>query len=255
MRFAIVILLAIAAVSFPAQDRIEDNSFLIEEAYNQESGVIQFINTFRRDRSGAWGYTFTNELPVGSQKHQFSYTIPVGNSGSGTGFGDIALNYRYQAVLTKKVAVSPRATVLLPSGSRRKELGTGGVGLQFNLPVSVLLADKWVTHINGGATFTPRAKNAAGDKGATSDFFAGQSLIFLLRKDFNIMFEALYENRQRIVGPGVKSRENAVTLNPGIRWAHNFKNGLQIVPGISVPLGVGPSSGDRGLFLYLSFER
>ena len=43
-------------------------------------------------------------------------------------------------------------------------------------------------------------------------------------------------------------------LNPGIRWAYNFKNGLQIVPGIAMPIGVGPSSGERALFLYLSFE-
>jgi len=43
-------------------------------------------------------------------------------------------------------------------------------------------------------------------------------------------------------------------LSPGIRWAHNFKNGLQIVPGIGVPLGVGPSAGEKAVFLYLSFE-
>jgi hypothetical protein len=43
-------------------------------------------------------------------------------------------------------------------------------------------------------------------------------------------------------------------LSPGIRWAYNFKNGLQIVPGVAVPFGVGPSSGEKGVFLYLSFE-
>ena len=44
-------------------------------------------------------------------------------------------------------------------------------------------------------------------------------------------------------------------ISPGIRWAYNFKNGLQIVPGIGVPLGVGPSAGETGRALfYLSFE-
>jgi len=43
-------------------------------------------------------------------------------------------------------------------------------------------------------------------------------------------------------------------LNPGIRWAYNFKNGLQIVPGIALPFGVGPSKGEKGIFLYLSLE-
>jgi hypothetical protein len=47
---------------------------------------------------------------------------------------------------------------------------------------------------------------------------------------------------------------NALYLNPGIRWAYNFKNGLQIVPGIAVPLGIGPSAGEKGILLYLSFE-
>jgi len=36
--------------------------------------------------------------------------------------------------------------------------------------------------------------------------------------------------------------------------AYNFENGLQIVPGIGVPIGIGPSSGEKGIFLYLSFE-
>ena len=31
---------------------IQDNSFLIEEAYNQEAGVVQHIQTFSRARDG-----------------------------------------------------------------------------------------------------------------------------------------------------------------------------------------------------------
>jgi hypothetical protein len=29
---------------------------------------------------------------------------------------------------------------------------------------------------------------------------------------------------------------------------------LQIVPGLAIPLGLGPSKGDKGVFVYLSFE-
>jgi len=83
---------------------IQDNSFLVEEAYNQEKGVVQHINTFTRFRGGNWVYTFTQEWPVFSQKHQLSYTIPVQRNGErsagGTGVGDIALNYRYQLLGT-----------------------------------------------------------------------------------------------------------------------------------------------------------
>jgi hypothetical protein len=52
----------------------------------------------------------------------------------------------------------------------------------------------------------------------------------------------------------VKSRQSSLFINPGFRWVHNFKNGLQIVPGIAFPLGIGSSNGQRGVFLYISFE-
>ena len=45
---------------------------------------------------------------------------------------------------------------------------------------------------------------------------------------------------------------------PGRRGARddawNLRNGLQIVPGLAMPIGLGPSRGDNALFLYLSFE-
>src|SRR4051812_47941667 len=62
---------------------IQDNSFLIEEAYNQEEGVVQHIlnvvyaldhHAPNDERSLA--FIFTQEWPVFSQTHQFSYTIP-----------------------------------------------------------------------------------------------------------------------------------------------------------------------------------
>ena len=56
---------------------IQDNSFLVEEAYNQEAGVVQHISTFTRyQETKDWIYTFTQEWPVFSQKHQFSFTLP-----------------------------------------------------------------------------------------------------------------------------------------------------------------------------------
>ncbi len=81
----------------PAQSSspISDNSFLIEEAYNQEPGVVQHINTFARENGGAsWAYSFTQEWPLVSELYQLSYTVPVlHDEGLGTGVGDIALNF------------------------------------------------------------------------------------------------------------------------------------------------------------------
>jgi hypothetical protein len=43
-------------------------------------------------------------------------------------------------------------------------------------------------------------------------------------------------------------------MSPGARWAFNFTNGLQIVPGVAMPVGIGPGAGEKGVFVYLSFE-
>ncbi len=237
---------------------IQDNSFLIEEAYNQEAGVVQHINTFKRQRNGDWLYTFTEELPVPNQKHQLSFTLPAqkvgGFSGSETGIGDVAINYRYQLVANKKTAVAPRFSLLIPTGNFRKERGAGGVGFQFNLPVSVELSRKFVAHTNAGFTLTPRAKNTLGERARTLDYNLGQSIVWLAARRFNVLLESVWTNTEEVVAFRRTQRENEVLINPGIRWAHNFKNGLQIVPGVAFPIGVGPSRGERGIFFYLSFE-
>src|SRR5215475_667041 len=82
---------------------IQDNSFLIEEAYNQEPGVVQHINLFQRNwRTGEWLATFTQEYPASGIRHQLSYTVAYlridDSTGEATGLGDLALNYRYQLV-------------------------------------------------------------------------------------------------------------------------------------------------------------
>jgi hypothetical protein len=39
-----------------------------------------------------------------------------------------------------------------------------------------------------------------------------------------------------------------------VRFAINRPSGLQIVPGLATTIGLGPSSGSRAIFAYLSFE-
>ena len=236
---------------------IEDNSFLIEEAYNQEAGVVQHISTFQRDRNGNFTYSFTQEWPVTGRKHQFSYTIALlrlAEGSRGKGFGDVALNYRFQLIDNDRVAVAPRATLLLPTGEARYALGRGSVGFQFNVPVSTKLSRRFVAHTNVGATFVPRARNELRERAATEDYFVGQSIIWLTNPRFNMVVEALHEWRESVRAPRQTIRENSFIVNPGIRWAHNFKSGLQIVPGISIPTRIGPSRGEPGVFFYLSFE-
>src|SRR5262249_42968534 len=58
-----------------------DNAFLVEEAFNQEPGEVQhifnWIDFWDRTPHGKtrdFSATYTMELPLGSQKHQFSFT-------------------------------------------------------------------------------------------------------------------------------------------------------------------------------------
>ena len=246
-----------------APSPIRDNSFLLEEAYNQEGGIVQHISTFTRLwASKDWAYSFTQEWPVpGHERHQLSYTLivtdPGGfNGGAGVGVGDTYINYRYQLVGNgdTRVAVAPRVSLIAPSGSARFGRGAGGAGVQMDLPISVVLGKRFVTHLNLGTTLVPRAQNFAGERAGTTSFNAGQSLIWLLKPRFNMMLEAVWNRSEFVTAPSRTASVNTVLLNPAIRWAHRFRNRLEIVPGVGIPIGVGPSAGERGLLLYLSFE-
>ena len=240
---------------------IQDNSFLVEEAYNQEKDVVQHINNFTYfSQSHDWFYSFTQEWPVRGLKNQLSYTFttvrPGAFSSSGVGFGDALINYRYQLIGTgeTRLAFSPRLSLIIPSGNSDLGRGYGGAGVQTNLPVSLVLFPKLVTHWNAGATFVPHAHNGAGDSASSVAYNAGQSFIWLVRPRFNLMLETYYANAQSVIGPSHTAWRQTLLINPGVRWAYNFSSGLQIVPGISMPIGVGPSAGERGVFVYLSFE-
>jgi chemotaxis signal transduction protein len=254
----LALLLGAAAVG--AQDEpIADNSFLIEEAYNQESGVVQHINAFSRDASsGDWVYTFTQEWPLHGLKHQISYSLPVQDVHSplaaAVGIGDIALNYRYQAAGAERIAFAPRISLLVPTGESKRGLGAGGVGVQLNLPVSWAWGSRLVTHWNAGYTHTYSARDEFGDRADTNAINLGQSVVWLAHPRFNVLLETVYTRAQAVAGERKTETSDALFVSPGIRWAYNFSNGLQIVPGVAFPIGVGPSSGDHGFFLYLSFE-
>ena len=247
----------LAAQSAASPLPIRDNSFLIEEAYNQERGVVQHVATFQRARgSSDWGATFTQEWPAPSERHQVGYTIPlVRTGGAGSiGVGDIALNYRYQVPLRarSRAALAPRASVMLPTGDEEEGRGEGSPGFELNVPASLELSRLLVTHVNAGARW--------GNGASVSDpstVFVGQSLVLLIHPKFNLMVEALWTGELPDTGPiAGPDGHDAETffIAPGFRGAFDFPSGLQIVPGVAFPIGLGRSDGESGLYLYLSLE-
>ncbi|HXU45813.1 MAG TPA: transporter, partial [Thermoanaerobaculia bacterium] len=230
---ALALLLAAPALAQAPDDApIQDNSFLIEEAYNQGPGVVQHISTYQRSRDGgAWIATFTQEWPAPSLKHQLSYTLAaLGDDANGSGFGDVALNYRYQLLgdADAQVAIAPRFSLLLPTGDAEKGPGAGGTGLQVNLPVSIAVSPSLAAHSNAGFTYTRNADGGPGIEADTRAWNLGQSFVWLARPRFNALLEVVYTNAEVPKGPGTTSHEESLTVSPGIRWAYNFPSGLQI---------------------------
>jgi hypothetical protein len=153
-----------------------------------------------------------------------------------------------------RFAFSPRFSLIFPTGNWEKGFGNGVVGYQLSLPFSYLLSTKIATHYNLGVTFTPDVKKADGSKFNQTIYNYGLSIILLLKKNFNFMFEVA-GNRTFIKSASTNTIiTNSLFINPGIRLAINFRSGLQIVPGIAVPIGIGPSNGASGIYAYLSFE-
>jgi hypothetical protein len=241
---------------------IEDNSYFIEEAYNQEDRVVQHINNGRYSliSSHDFIYSFTQEWPVFSQKHQFSYTIGFSSLNSGNVFGlnDAMLNYRYQLTGHDAfITLAPRFSLILPTGNSKKDLGTGVVGYQVNLPASKRISNRIVCHANAGYTLLPHVASTGADNIVYHNNYSfvnlGASMIWLMTYRTNLMFEVVYNILHETGESSDKVTQGQAIVSPGIRHAFDFKN-LQIVPGIAVPILFQNKDAEFGLFFYLSFE-
>jgi DtxR family Mn-dependent transcriptional regulator len=270
-RVAVVLLLVCGAAAAqtppPAQAaagsarpfEIMDNSFLVEEAFNQESGIFQ--NIFGAVRNGGeWSAAFTQEWPVASQTHQFSYTIPFGSLGGFNGVGDVLLNYRYQfwTEATGRPAFSPRFSLVLPTGDDLKGFGEGSFGLQVNLPFSKQRNDLYF-HWNAGFTLLPGVGSerfpplvAVDDVTLFTPVVSG-SAIWRFQPMLNFMVESVLDWPHELVGPGLVERSTAFTLAPGARGGWDIGD-HQLIVGASVPITWSEGTTDKGLFLYFSYE-
>jgi hypothetical protein len=248
-----------SAASEPLAKGIQDNSFFVEEAYNQEPGVVQHIlNVPINFINGSREITpsFTQEWPVFSQMHQFSYTIPYAFTEEDNGMEDMRLNYRLQALTEDEwtPAFAPRLSLVLPTGDSDKGLGTGVVGYETNLPFSKIISDRWTLHFNAGMSVFPNARDHH-----LTNYNLGASAIYAVSRDFNLMLETVAGWNEDIAESELApeptvDRATTALVSPGARYAFNLPNDAQLVVGLALPIGLTSDSPDWGMFFYCSFE-
>lgn len=258
------------------RENIQDNSFFIEEAYNQEPGVAQHIFNLVAlwdhddGRSREFAFTYTVELPILSQDHQFSLVLttfdrlersddltPTLDAG---GIGDTLVNYRYQLLYENdtRPAVAPRAALILPTGDHERRLGIGTLGYNFNLPISKEV-DPFAFHLNAGYTYVPdlTVPLDAGLESPGRDehiYNFGFSAIWLATFDLNPFVELVAFIEDGLDDAGKPERTTRVLVNPGVRYALYTDDRVQWVVGVALPIGLTRASSDIGVFGYMSVE-
>jgi hypothetical protein len=238
----------------PLAKGIQDNSFFVEEAYNQEPGIVQHIinvPAFFASGSDEISFSFTQEWPIFTQTHQFSYTIPYTFTERENGFEDIRLNYRLQALMEgeRTPAFAPRFSLVTLAGNASKGFGHNRLGYEINLPFSKIVSDRVTLNFNTGGSLFPEVNDRD-----LWNYNPGASAIYAVTENFNLMFESVANWEQDV--DSARNIDQTVTalISPGARYAFNVPNDLQIVIGAAVPIGLTSDSPDWGLFFYLSFE-
>jgi len=238
----------------PKKFEIIDNSFFVEEAFNQDRGIFQNIFSWARDRSGQWNGSFTQEWPAPAITHQLSYTIPFDGGESSASFGGVLLNYRYQVLeeAAGTPAVAPRFSVILPTGRTIDD--SDRPGIQVNLPVSKQVGDLYV---HGNAGFTWLHGVSAGDTAKAnlmSPTFAG-SVVWNTRPSINLMLEGVWTLQDSVIGLQQTRRDRIATISPGVRGGWTLPGDQQIILGAAVPVTLTEGEERSTAFLmYFSYE-
>lgn len=248
MKFAVMFIFMAAPTLFALDTGIRDNSFLIEEGYNQERGVVQHILVHRTDwqvdgpNDAVIDFEFTQEWPLWGQKVQGSYTVPIETQFEGA---NAHLRYQLSSEPQDGYSVAPRLSFLLHYDS---DLDLKNMlGYQINIPISKELDRKRMIHANLGATFEPPPPGYTlyWEEGMWV-YNLGVSGIYALRPNLHAMAELLSFTSE--------GQEPSYIANPGARYAVNQASGAQWVFGASAPISFQQDIDGYGFLLYLSFE-
>lgn len=254
------------------QPNIEDNSMLIEEAFNQEKAIIQHISNwvFSDLKGGDLTYAYTQEIPMIEDKFQFSFTlnynafnqaVPGHNK---SGLGDLLLNFRPMLMdKTDWAIVIPRFTIIVPTGSAQGGMGDGAWGTQFNMAVTKRLNSKLTTHWNAGFTqlfgkeiysFDFNGDQYLATRKNETAYNVGLSGIYIVGDALNLMLEYVSSFDNSLQVTGTYERSVSTIINPGFRTAFSIGK-VQIVPGLGLPLYYTDGKfTNTGGFIYLSIE-
>jgi DtxR family Mn-dependent transcriptional regulator len=238
-----------------ASDRpweITDNSFLVEEAFNQEAGIFQNIVGIYAPGDGSWVSAFTQEWPLRVQAHQLSYTVAFARTDPNSGIGDVLVHYRFQLwnESSQRPAFSPRVSLVFPTGSVEKGLGGGSPGWEVNLPFSKQVRDLYI-HWNAGFTHLPAAEGVGAEHNLLTPRMAASG-IWRVRPMFNLMLESVFEWSEDIAGTATE-RTYGATVIPGFRTGWNIGE-AQVIAGVGVPVSFASGTTDAGVFGYFSYE-
>ena len=240
---------------------ISGNTFLIEEAFNQDARVVQHILKFSFTRPSDENLIFfAQEWPLFSHDHQigfsFSYFWLKKDENPYFLFGTLTLDYRYQLLDDGNwAAMAPRISLVVP---HRKNYPYGNIGYQLNMPVSKRVHDKWIVHVNAGVMLQPKVDVNLPEKKNIYSYHAGAGLFWLLHPKFNITLEWLSEFRDEYDwdedwDEEIKKNKSIHWINPGVRFA--FRVGpVEFVPGFCVPLQVHGKKKPKTAYLSVSME-
>ncbi len=262
MRTKLILLLTCCSLAYAQPSRISDNSFLIEEAYNQERGVVQHIVLFDKDWSTKHlGLSFAQEWPLGGQMWQGAYA--VGTDREFEGFV-LEAQVRRQFYLNSNVALAPNVFGVLPTGQAEpiteyEDGGRFGVGL----PISIAASNAMTMHLNFSVEYFRMVQNSLfgaqesddvpyGTYSALAPHF-GASAVRMLTSTTDIMLEFVYDT-EWLEEPRFRDEQSAAFLSPGFRHAWNFSSGAQMVGGFGLPIGLTDDVPEMSGLFYLSFE-
>lgn len=230
---------------------IEDNSFLLEEAFNQSPGIIQYTAS-AKFHHGTAALNFEFELPIRGESHQLSFSIPAKVFQSNTGMEDLVFSYRpLLSGRQRWLMLTPKISVILPTGNFAHGLGNGTFGLEWNIAMTKRISRKLISHINAGSSYSLCDTQLEILEKRLQSRFAGMSVIFAVARRFDLLAEVIAADE---VSAPVKSHLSLIG-NPGFRLLLNI-NGFAVVPGMSTPIEIlsGRPRLSQVLF-YLSIER